>query len=77
MLITDINDHPPYFDKTEFNITLLESESVETILEQVVASDVDTEDEFISYSIISGNDDCTWINLSGPVGIFLFSVFLH
>lgn len=57
VLITNINDHPPYFDKTEFNLTLLEDESVGTILEQVVASDVDTEDDYLVYTILSGNND--------------------
>ena len=55
ILITDINDHPPYFDKTLFNITIFEDETLDTILAQVVASDVDS--SVLTYELVLGNDD--------------------
>lgn len=57
VIITDINDHPPRFDKALFNFTLPEDEAIDTLLGQVKASDVDTETEILTYQLVSGNED--------------------
>ena len=57
VIITDINDHPPLFDKALFNFTLPEDEAIDTLLGQVKASDVDTKTEMLTYQLVSGNED--------------------
>ena len=55
-MIIDVNDNAPQFDKNVSNITILESETANTILTQLLGIDGDS-DSMLTYYIISGNED--------------------
>ena len=56
--IDDINDNPPVFNQSTYNIVVNESIAVGTMVIQVVATDMDADENGrVKYNITSGNDD--------------------
>ncbi|XP_076056754.1 dachsous cadherin-related 1 [Oratosquilla oratoria] len=55
--VDDVNDHPPVFNQTEYDLTLSESFAVGERILQLFATDNDSGDNAkITYDITSGND---------------------
>lgn len=58
MSISDVNDNPPVFDEAVYNISLLETTALGTIIERVLATDLDIgSNSALEYSFIDGNTD--------------------
>lgn len=58
IMLTDINDNPPTFNQTLFNVFILENSPPGTLVSQMVAKDLDSpKNAIINYSIISGTGE--------------------
>lgn len=58
IILTDINDNPPVFNQTLFNVFIFENSLPGTFVSQIVATDLDSpKNAIINYSIIGGTGE--------------------
>ena len=56
--ISDVNDNPPMFDEAVYNVSLLETTAQGTIIERVLATDLDIgSNSVLEYNFTDGNTD--------------------
>ena len=56
--ISDVNDNPPVFDEAVYNVSLLETTALGTMIERVLATDLDIgSNSALEYGFIDGNTD--------------------
>ena len=55
--VTDVNDNPPVFPNSSYSVTISENNSPGASLTPLRATDVDSSDALITYSIVAGNID--------------------
>lgn len=58
IILTDINDNPPVFNQTLFNVFIFENSLPGTFVSQIVATDLDSpKNAIINYSIVGGTGE--------------------
>lgn len=76
IMLTDINDNPPTFNQTLFNVFILENSSPGTFVSQMVAKDLDSpKNAIINYSIIGGTGENLFYCNSTSGAIYSKQVF--
>lgn len=76
IMITDINDNPPTFNQTLFNVFIFENSSPGTFVSQMVAKDLDSpKNAIINYSIIGGTGENLFYCNSTSGAIYSKQVF--
>ena len=55
--VTDLNDFPPAFTSANYEAEILEKQETDKTIIQVNAIDQDLQDNIVSYSIVSGNEE--------------------
>lgn len=69
ILVNDVNDHEPVFEKSEYSAVLNELAPVGTFVASITATDEDTGvNALIHYSIVSGNE-FRWFNMDSETGL--------
>ncbi|GIY47454.1 cadherin-related tumor suppressor [Caerostris extrusa] len=69
VLVTDVNDNPPIFNSTKFDVFLEENESPGTFVTQLIAFDADSaRNSIIEYSVVEG-DDHTYFDVNPKNGV--------
>lgn len=71
LIILDVNDNSPVFEKSVYNVSLMENIAINSIIAAVEAKDVDSnENAQLDYAIIDGNDDKLFrINQNGEITV--------
>lgn len=57
VLVREANDFPPVFTSNSYHGSVIEKQASDKVVVKVVATDRDLQDNTISYSIVSGNED--------------------
>ncbi|GBM44837.1 Cadherin-related tumor suppressor [Araneus ventricosus] len=69
VLVTDVNDNPPIFNSTKFDVFLEENEPPGTYVTQLIAFDADSaRNSIIEYSVVEG-DDHTFFSVNPKNGV--------
>ncbi|XP_054721266.1 cadherin-related tumor suppressor-like, partial [Uloborus diversus] len=69
VLVTDVNDNPPVFNSTSFDVFIAENEPPGTFITQLVAFDADSiRNSIIEYSIMDG-DDHSFFGVNSKTGV--------
>lgn len=76
IILTDINDNPPIFNQTLFNIFIHENSPPGTFISQMLAKDLDSpKNAIINYSIVGGTGENLFFCNSSTGAIFSKQVF--
>lgn len=71
VLVTDVNDNPPVFNSTKFDVYITENEPPGTFVTQLIAHDADSaRNSIIEYSIMDG-DDHGFFEVNAKTGIII------
>lgn len=74
VLVTDVNDNPPTFNSTKFNVYIAENEPPGSYVTQLTAHDADSiRNSIIEYSIMDG-DDHGFFEVNAKSGVIISKV---